>query len=156
MENEDEAEQLRERALMHKKEGDLAKAIELMAWSLELRRKYLSQWHPLVLKTLNDLVNWRIDAQQWSEALTLGEELLEGYEKNYPPNWPITGLQHAMVGKLHWYLQNTREAVRPLEKAIKVLSITHGGGHPLVKELANMLHEAEAELAYQQTTKKTM
>ena len=76
-------------------------------------------------------------------------ELVEGYEKNYPANWPITGLQYALLGKLHWYLQHTTDAVRLLEKAMKILSTTHGTSHPTVVSVLNLLREAEAELSYQ-------
>lgn len=150
MESEDEAERFRDRALNYKQEGNMEKAFELLNKSLTLRRQYLNQTHPLILKTLNDLVNWHINAQQWEAALLHCEELIGDFDKNYPPNWPLTGLQYGIAGKLQWYLQrNTTQAVQRLAQAVKVLAVTHGTKHPVYRELANLLSEAEAELSHQ-------
>jgi hypothetical protein len=60
---------------------------------------------------------------------------------------PLAGLQLFTLGKLEWHQQHTVEAVRALTAARPVLEATHGRDTALVRELAMLLGQAQAELA---------
>lgn len=68
----------------------------------------------------------------------------------YHPNWPILGLQLFALGKIYWFMQNTRKALFALKEAHRILSKTHGSDSEskIMLSLVNLLREAEAELSY--------
>lgn len=59
---------------------------------------------------------------------------------------PLTGLLYLTTGKIQLHLDKSKEALKVLEKASKVLMITHGDKHSLVREeLKPLLYQAIME-----------
>lgn len=85
----------------------------------------------------------------WREALLYCSASLAVFERIYPPRWPLVGLQYLIHGKLSFYLKYTEAALESMQRALPILSITHGSGHPLVRTLHTMLAEATAEWNYE-------
>ena len=48
----------------------------------------------------NDLFNYCIQNQKWTEALRFGEDSVIGYLNNYPVNSPIPYLQCSLLAKI--------------------------------------------------------
>jgi len=121
-----------------------------------VKRRYLEQaagkfmeiLHPHnveLLHALDAAMNACIDLQDFEAANHYCKLSLPVYEHVYPSNWPLLGLQYFIKGKMDWYLQHTKNALVWLRKALKVLQITHGMQHTMVKELLLLLQEAQAE-----------
>lgn len=85
----------------------------------------------------------------WREALLYCSASLAVFERMYPPRWPLVGLQYLIHGKLSFYLKYTEAALESMQRALPILTITHGSGHPLVHTLHTMLAEATAEWNYE-------
>lgn len=61
----------------------------------------------------------------------------------YPKLYPVVGLQYYSLGKLYWYLEDSKNAFKYFKKAANVLSKLYGRNHEQVKELYSLLQQAE-------------
>lgn len=53
-----------------------------------------------------------------------------------------------MLGRLCWYLEQTKEAIVQFKNAYQILSLTHGSDSVLVRELMRLFEEAQAEFRH--------
>jgi hypothetical protein len=56
-----------------------------------------------------------------------------------------------MLGKLYWYSQSTDKAINEFKEAASILSITHGEDSTIMKELREMMEEAQREQSWKST-----
>ncbi len=61
-------------------------------------------------------------------------------------NWPQLGLLYASVAKLEQLLDRPAEALEVAKSTIHILSVTHGSGGAVVKEMERVVFEAGREL----------
>ncbi|KAL3689824.1 hypothetical protein R1sor_016133 [Riccia sorocarpa] len=101
-----------------------------------------------LMRTRDALMKVCMSLNDWQSALRYCLLTLPAYERAYSVNSPLVGLQYFSLGKLHWLLGNSREAVTALTRAKGILSVTHGSGSSLVRELTGTLQEATLEAAY--------
>ncbi|XP_017470648.1 PREDICTED: histone-lysine N-methyltransferase SMYD3 isoform X1 [Rhagoletis zephyria] len=106
----------------------------------------LNIWH---VKTLDAAFEAAIDVLKWREALEFGKELVVGFRK-YLGDWhPLLGLLYLKIGKIQLYENYLPEAVNSLKEAQKILQVTHGRDHSLLREqLSPLLTQAVAESSY--------
>lgn len=105
----------------------------------------LNVWH---LKTLDAAFEAAIDVSKWAEALEFGKELVPGFRKYYGDWHPLLGMLHLKMGKIQLYKSQLTAAINNLKEAQKILQITHGRDHSLLREqLQPMLAQAIAESA---------
>jgi len=76
---------------------------------------------------------------------------VEIYKYVYPSNWPLTGLQLLLLGKIFWYLADTPQTIQYLQEASTILNITHGhSNNYVISQLNDMLKGAMMEYHQQQ------
>ncbi|XP_037928610.1 histone-lysine N-methyltransferase SMYD3-like, partial [Teleopsis dalmanni] len=109
--------------------------LDVLQICLNKQKDYL---HPLNLwrvKTLDAAFDAYIEVGKWVDALEIGRLLIPGYRKYYGDWHPMLGLLHMKLGKIELYKNCLKEASSNLRSSIKILEITHGQGHSLVKEI---------------------
>lgn len=154
------AERRRRRALDKSREaaerrakGDNAGARAL--WE-EAYRAQAAVLHPMnveLLPTLNGLVGCCVAAGDWDAAARYCARTIPLYERYYGTNWPVTGLQYYMLGKLEWRLEHAEAAYSWLRKATVTLSLSHGfGGSTILRGLHELVHQVEVELSFKPAT----
>ncbi|XP_056009715.1 histone-lysine N-methyltransferase SMYD3-like [Ostrea edulis] len=110
---------------------------------------YAEFYHPLNLsfvKILDYAFDASVDLQLWEKAVDYGSKTLPAYRKYYPPYSPNVGIQLLKLGKIQLYLQNLKEALRFLQQANDILSVTHGEDHMLHKQLKELLDQTQEEM----------
>lgn len=125
------------------KEKDLGKLRE--AYTMARKLMPASGW--LALEVAQAVQSAAIESGEWVVAMTASKEVCQVFEAVYPPHWPLTGLQLAMVAKLEKLLGN-RESEQHFRKALAILEVTHGADHELVRSLRELLSEVVAESEY--------
>jgi len=109
-----------------------------------IRSSVLHKYNASLMNTVDTLMNASIDDKDWKLAKKYGNKLLTLFEFIHKPNWPMTGLQYYLVGRLYWFMKKTPKALEYLLNARKILVLTHGSSS-LVRELSLLIEEAEAE-----------
>ncbi|XP_014092807.2 histone-lysine N-methyltransferase SMYD3 [Bactrocera oleae] len=105
----------------------------------------LNVWH---LKTLDAAFEAAIDVAKWAEALEFGMELVPGFRKYYGDWHPLLGMLHLKIGKIQLYKSQLTAAINNLKEAQKILQVTHGLDHSLIRDqLQHMLAQAVTESA---------
>lgn len=144
--------ELNEQAEECRGKGDIAKARSL--WE-EAYKAQISSSSPdegdnvEMLPTLNGLIGCCVAAEDWAGAARYCAQSIPLYEKHYGPNWPVTGLQYYMMGKLEWRMENAEAAYVWLRKATVNLSLSHNfGGNTVLRELHDLVHQVEVELSF--------
>ncbi|KAG1709396.1 hypothetical protein DVH05_020051 [Phytophthora capsici] len=104
------------------------------------------------LQTLSTLFSAEMERGSVEEAIGYGERMLEFYRRVYNSNHPMTGLHLFTLGDL--YSQQAQagtgagnsnaKSSEHLAEAQRILRITHGKDHRLVKMLADRLEKASA------------
>ncbi|CAA0364667.1 unnamed protein product [Arabidopsis thaliana] len=129
---------------------DKQAAIELYKTIEKLQVKLYHSFSIPLMRTREKLLKMLMDVEIWREALNYCRLIVPVYQRVYPANHPLIGLQLYSQGKLEWLLGETKEAVSSLIKAFDILRISHGTSTPFMKELSAKLEEARAEASYKQ------
>jgi hypothetical protein len=88
--------------------------------------------------------------EAWPLALVAAERALAAMLALAPPGpvGAVVGLQHLRTAKLAHYTGDLRRALVHFDRAVAILSTTHGVDHGLVGEARGALQEAASELAH--------
>ena len=78
----------------------------------------------------------------WERALGYGRKLENPYQTYHSQFHPTIGLHYFKQGKLEILMENLRGGISYFQKALKVLSVSHGEQHELVKMLQQSLSDA--------------
>jgi len=136
----------KEAGLLHEI-GSNNKDLQKLVQALTIRERIYGTYGVLKLSTLSALMNLCIANENWELALDYSTQVLIIFKQIYHPNWPLTGLQYFIVGKLEKFLYKLQPAIEHLTKAYGILQITHGSDHELLTELQEMLQETRDYLA---------
>lgn len=98
-----------------------------------------------LMRTRDALVKVCLEQQDWAAALNFCRKTIFTYEGAYPAMSALLGLQYYTLGKLEWFVGNNERALIAFRKAFRILSVTHGRDHQLVRELYRQIEEAERE-----------
>uniref|UniRef100_A0A023F770 Putative histone-lysine n-methyltransferase smyd3-like isoform x1 n=1 Tax=Triatoma infestans TaxID=30076 RepID=A0A023F770_TRIIF len=99
----------------------------------------------LYVKTMDLAFEASIQLNKWDDALSLGEQLSEGYRKHYGDIHPVLGLHYMKFGKILLLKNEFKRAMDALEKAETIIKITHGTEHELYKtQLYRLLFDAKS------------
>eukprot|EP01103_Thecamoeba_quadrilineata_P013481 TRINITY_DN3763_c0_g1_i1.p1 TRINITY_DN3763_c0_g1~~TRINITY_DN3763_c0_g1_i1.p1 ORF type:complete len:313 (-),score=49.23 TRINITY_DN3763_c0_g1_i1:24-962(-) len=106
-----------------------------------------------LLTTTSLLFRLSVDLQNWPSALCYCKQTIMTYQKVYKPSWPLFGLQWFMLGKLY-NLQEDRleKAHDAFMHAFRILSRSHGEGHPLVIGLLTLIQECQSQQSFKALT----
>ncbi|CAM6120160.1 unnamed protein product [Calypogeia fissa] len=129
--------------------GSDIRARELYQQGEALQAKVWHRYSVHLMRTRDSLLKICMSLQDWTAAQLYCQMTIPAYERAYSSHSPLLGLQYFTLGKLEWFLSNTKEAVEALTQAMEILSITHSSSSILVLELSSLLHEARAEGAFQ-------
>eukprot|EP00750_Incisomonas_marina_P008271 INCI15407.2.p1 GENE.INCI15407.2~~INCI15407.2.p1 ORF type:complete len:552 (-),score=103.05 INCI15407.2:1148-2803(-) len=98
-----------------------------------------------------------IDHQRFEAAYTLARELTAALDRTFAQRTgssealapsPVLGLQYYKHGKLAWYLGRCHDALDALQKAARILCVSHGAEFAQVRELLRLLDEVQAEIQH--------
>jgi|APGre2960657444_1045066.scaffolds.fasta_scaffold00441_5 SET and MYND domain-containing protein len=131
--------------------GDVVAAAAAAARALTaVRASRLPPTAALRTRALDECLKAALEAEDWTGALSAAADSLPGYTLCHGAGGasPLLGLQHATVAKLRWALGDAQEAGRQFQRASAHLEVTHGGDHPLVRELQQSAREAQAQDAH--------
>jgi hypothetical protein len=112
-----------------------------------------------MLRLLDDFMQFCLQGKDYVRAEALCSRTIPIYLFYYGENdaspipHPLLGLQYFMLAKLQWYNQHADQTVVTLQRAIPMLSISHGHLHTLVEEARRLADEANAELAATRSTR---
>lgn len=107
-----------------------------------------------IYKLLEALLRRFIGQGDWRSAYEVGLLSLPAYRGVYGRSSPQYGLQCFVVGKIATNLdQYLQRAAELLTEAVKVLSITHGCGHTVFKELLALKSGLEMHLTGEQESR---
>lgn len=137
-----------EKASMNYSSGNRAEASALYKMIEKLQVKLCHPFSLNLMRTRETILKISMELQDWGEALAYCKLTIPVYERVYPGQHPLLGLQYYTCGKLEWLLGNTEDSIKSLTKAVKVLRNTHGESSPFTKELFSKLEEARAEASY--------
>lgn len=99
----------------------------------------------LYVKTMDLTFEASIQLGKWDDALSLGEQLSEGYRIYYGDTHPLLGLHYMKFGKILLLKNEFKRALDMLEKAEAIIKITHGTEHELYKtQLYRLLFDAKS------------
>ncbi|XP_038063936.1 histone-lysine N-methyltransferase SMYD3-like isoform X2 [Patiria miniata] len=119
--------------------GNWKKVLELSEQCLALQKGMLHPYHHLVVETLHFAMDSCIHLEKWEQALEYGRRSIAHLEFHCPGNNATAAIQLMRVGKLQQYLKMIVEAMKNLQKAEKILLITHGADHPQYIQLKEMI-----------------
>ena len=120
----------------------------------QIQKKFLHSSNEHFIKTLSNLMKKSIDNQQFDKAIEYSLEILPIYEKLYPKNYPILGLEYFILGKIYWFFQNAENALIYFKKASNILKICFGQNHHLTKDLYEKIKLSEMEISMKEKNKK--
>ncbi|XP_019856677.1 PREDICTED: uncharacterized protein LOC109585148 [Amphimedon queenslandica] len=96
------------------------------------------------------LMDSYIEQQKWREALQVAVALKGQYELYYSTYNPFLGLHCYKIAKLLQQVSEDtaalKESMKLLDKAIGILSVTHGSTHHCVVEGKRLLYDTGMEL----------
>ncbi|PIA27178.1 hypothetical protein AQUCO_08200002v1 [Aquilegia coerulea] len=115
-----------------------------------LQQKLCHSYSLDLMRTRECLLKILMELKDWEGALRYCRMTIPVYQRVYPVNHPMLGLQYYTCGKLEWLLGETDNAIKSLTEAVNTLRITHGTQTPFMKDLLARLEEAHAEAAYKQ------
>lgn len=145
--------ELNEQAEECRGKGDITKARRL--WEEVCSALSSSPEDVEMLPALNGLVGCCVAQEDWTGAAKYCARSIPLYEKYYGINWPVTGLQYYMMGKLEWRLENAEAAYMWLRKATLNLSLSHNfSGNTVLRELHELVHQVEVEISFRPTSTK--
>eukprot|EP00794_Sanderia_malayensis_P009249 gene9249-10226_t len=87
-----------------------------------------------------------IQLQKWQLAIEYGLVVLEIYLSYYEELHPLTGIHLFKLGKIELFRDNLQDGIKYLQRAQKILHVTHGKRHKLTFELESMLTHAIREI----------
>ncbi|TMW66669.1 hypothetical protein Poli38472_013981 [Pythium oligandrum] len=118
----------------------LNRRIETLRGILNVQQRHLHSENTQLLGTLSQLFEAQLeDEATRSDALIMGEKILHVYERVYPENHPMIGLQRFTLGDLCITLSRLASAKTYFSDAYRILQITHGRKHELVELLRRRL-----------------
>ncbi|KAL6260690.1 hypothetical protein P5V15_008213 [Pogonomyrmex californicus] len=113
---------------------------------LKKQKGVLHKFNIQHIRTLELAHTAAVNLESWQDAELYGMELLPGYLLYLGEVHPLTGWLYLMIGKVQFYLEKSKEALKALNKANMILMITHGDKHSLVREeLQPLLCQATME-----------
>jgi hypothetical protein len=121
--------------------------IQALERLLKTQREVLHPHNISLLQTLSALFSAEMDRRSTRDALRYGDLVLQVYRRAYASNHPMTGLHLFTLGDL---LAQSRTAGSSdksreyLSEARRILAITHGKKHRLVKLLDDRLQWGSA------------
>ncbi|XP_041369193.1 histone-lysine N-methyltransferase SMYD3-like [Gigantopelta aegis] len=87
-----------------------------------------------------------IDAGHWEQACRHGTAITQPYYALYPDSSPSVGVHLMKMGKVHLLLQHLEPALKNLQQAETIISVTHGKTHHLYKDLVLQLDQCCEEM----------
>jgi hypothetical protein len=109
--------------------------------------KALGQHHHILCSLSLAVAHAAVECEKFEVALWAGTQGVKALQFAFSSfTSPIPPLHAALLGKLNHFGEHFLPARDNFVGALKGLSITHGGQHPLVLDLAERLGEVEAEL----------
>lgn len=103
--------------------------------------------HEQQLHTVQELLRIAIDMQRFREALQYSTRVLTWYEQCYPKHYPLLGLSYFLHGKLLWANEHVADSAKHaydyFQRAYKVMAVSHGNHSALVKQLLELLQQAQ-------------
>ncbi|KAG6556974.1 hypothetical protein Mapa_001390 [Marchantia paleacea] len=145
------ANKLTEEANSAVKSGNDARARSIFEEAEAIQTTLFHRFSVHLMRTRDCLLKICMSLKDWKSALKYCLLTMPAYERSYSLESPLVGLQYYTLGKLQWYLGDSLEdisAVKALNRATEILSVTHGSSSKLVQELSTMLQEATVEAAY--------
>ncbi|CAL4060302.1 unnamed protein product, partial [Meganyctiphanes norvegica] len=110
----------------------------------------LDVWH---CKAMDTAFEAAVDLKKFEEAEKYGKENLEGNSFYYGSEHPTYGASMLRLGKIYVYHGKLKDGLLLIEKAQKILKVSHGPDHTLYKEeLLPLMKQTESELAYMAMT----
>ena len=97
----------------------------------------------LAYEVASSLFHVCLSLEEWALAAKYKRLSLRGAEACSPPDSPIPALDHAVLGKILWHLDEGEEAKGHFEKALRKLVVSHGEEAALLKEVVGLLHEVQ-------------
>ncbi|XP_014214307.1 histone-lysine N-methyltransferase SMYD3 [Copidosoma floridanum] len=94
-------------------------------------------FHPLniqYIRTMESAFDAAVNLGYWEDAQSFGIDLLPGYLHYYGEFHPLTGILYLMLGKIQLHLEKAKPALEMLNKAEKIIKITHGDNHSLFRD----------------------
>ncbi|KAJ8680868.1 hypothetical protein QAD02_016655 [Eretmocerus hayati] len=112
-------------------------------------KRHANVLHPMNIQNVRvteSAFDASINLGYWEDAEKFGIELIPGYLHYYGEIHPSTGILYSVLGKIQLNLSKAKLALDSLSKAMKILTITHGEKHSLVREnLRPLLSQAIVE-----------
>ncbi|ESN90710.1 hypothetical protein HELRODRAFT_166414 [Helobdella robusta] len=137
-----------------KKSFDLLKGREVTEELGEHRRecfsKLLDTYSPInihIFRSLDEAFEICIELELWSEACYYGEKLIPIYQFYLKDPNPNFGHFLVKLGKIYLYQMQRIEALKCLEKANDILSVTHSPENALYIRLQSLLMQCRQELS---------
>ncbi|XP_073984319.1 SET and MYND domain containing, class 3 isoform X2 [Rhodnius prolixus] len=99
----------------------------------------------LYVKTMDLAFEASLQLNKWDDALSLGDQLSDGYRIYYGNTHPVLGLHYMKLGKILLLKNEFEKALETLEKAETIIKITHGTEHEFYRtQLYRLLFEAKS------------
>jgi len=115
------------------------KAVELLREAIRIRGKYLHKYNVLLLEANSLLLTLLIDVQEYESAIETAEVIYAHYKCMYEENHALTGLHLYTLGDLQLGCSMKEQAIKNYRESCRILKITHGFDHFLVRKLTEQL-----------------
>jgi len=114
--------------------------------SLNKGEKYLGETNITLVRCYEVAMDGCLEQGDWKGALKFGKKLEKPYQTYHTNYHPSLGLHYFKQGKLEVLSENLREGISYFQKAVKILSISHGKEHHLVQMLKQSQDDAGSDL----------
>lgn len=108
--------------------------------------KYLGETNINLVQCYEVAMDGCLEEGDWKGALKYGKKLEKPYQTYHSNYHPTLGLHYFKQGKLEVLSENLREGVAYYQKAIKILSVSHGENHELVEMLKSSFKDTCSDL----------
>ncbi|KAH3767928.1 zinc finger family protein [Pelomyxa schiedti] len=113
---------------------------ELLRKCLTIREGIFGPWNLQLMSTRCHMLTVLMEQNKPpEECITLCQKIIETYQRVYPPNYPMIGLQYYTLGDLFAQLGNKQEARAAHTQALQILQLTHGPDSDFISTLRQLL-----------------
>jgi hypothetical protein len=118
---------------------------------LDFYRAMKTTFHPhdaLFCQVLEPAFDQALEMEEYEEAFDVGRDIMVAYDKFYPEYDVNRGAMLLKMGKLALLLDEFGPCKEYLDRSRKVLAVTHGSGHELVRVKLESLSQQLGAFAF--------